>query len=93
MNAWCSDRRVKPCNMLVQMFTLPFNMPIYGREESVFIFVSKPKNHPNQQSWTSNQIQENTSTNQILLSESKWEGWESLFLKEQHQAHLYANAL
>ena len=29
--------------MLVQMFTLPFSMPTYGREESVFIFVSKQK--------------------------------------------------
>jgi len=29
--------------MLVQMFTLPFSMPTYGREESVFLFVSKPK--------------------------------------------------
>ena len=27
----------------MQMFTLPFSMPTYGREESVFIFVSKPK--------------------------------------------------
>ena len=79
--------------MLVQMFTLPFSMPTYGREESVFLFVSKPKNNSNQQWWTSNQRQTNTSTNQILLFESKWEGWESLFLKEQHQAHLYANAL
>ena len=29
--------------MLVQMFTLPFSMPTYGREESIFIFISKPK--------------------------------------------------
>ena len=29
--------------MLVQMFTLPFSMPTYEREESVFPFVSKPK--------------------------------------------------
>ena len=38
--------------MLVQMFTLPFNMPTYEREESVFFFASKPKiiptnNHEN----------------------------------------------
>ena len=79
--------------MLVQMFNLPFNIPTYRREESVFLFVSKPKNHSNQQSWTSNQRQANTSTNQILLFERKWEAWESLFLKEQHEAHLYANAL
>ena len=61
--------------------------------ERVFSFCFKTKNHSNQQSWTSNQRQANTSTNQILLSEIKWEGWESLFLKEQHEAHLYANAL
>ena len=29
--------------MLVQMFTLLFSMPTYGREESVFLFISKPK--------------------------------------------------
>ena len=29
--------------MLMQMFTLPFSIPTYEREESVFLFVSKPK--------------------------------------------------
>ena len=29
--------------MLVQMFTLLFSMPTYGREEIVFLYVSKPK--------------------------------------------------
>ena len=79
--------------MLVQMFTLPFNMPTYEREESIFYVCFKTKNHSNQQSWTPNQRQANTFTNQIHLFKSKWEGWESLFLKEEHQAHLYANAL
>ena len=74
--------------MLVQMFTLPFNMPTYGREESVFFLFQNQK-----QSWTSNKGQAKISLNQFLLFESKWEGWESLFLKEQHEAHLYANAL
>ena len=64
-----------------------------GEGRACFSFSFKTKNHSNQQSWTSNQRQANASTNQTLLSERKWEGWESLFLKEQHQAHLYANAL
>ena len=72
-------------------FTVQYAYLQEGRE--CFYFCFKTKNHSNQQSWTSNQRQANYSTNQILLSESKWEGWESLFLKEQHQAHLYANAL
>ena len=43
---WMHDvliEKVKPCSMLVKMFTLSFNMPTYRREESVFLFVSKPK--------------------------------------------------
>ena len=48
MNAWCFDRKVKPCSMLVQnIFTLPFSMPTYGREREYFPFVSKPKILPN----------------------------------------------
>ena len=30
----------------MQMFTLSFSMPTYGREESIFLFVSKPKTIP-----------------------------------------------
>ena len=72
-------------------FTVQYAYLQEGRE--CFSFCFKTKNHSNQQSWTSNQRKENTFTNQIILFESKWEGWESLFLKEQDQAHLNANAL
>ena len=72
-------------------FTVQYAYLWKGRECVSFCF--KTKNHSNQQSWTPNQRQANTFTNQILLFENKWEGWESLFLKEQHEGHLYANAL
>ena len=65
--------------MLVQTFTLPFIIPTYGREESVFLFVSKPKIIP------INSHEHQIKDKQILL--------QTKFIKEQHQAHLYANAL
>ena len=68
-------------------------MPTYGRERECFLFVSKPTILPNNSHENQKQRQAITFPNWFLLSESKWEGEESLFLKEKQEAHLYANAL
>ena len=66
---------------------------LMGGKESVFLSFQKPKILPNNSHERQKQRQAITFPNWFLLSESKWEGEESLFLQEKQEAHLYANAL
>ena len=86
MNAWCFDKKVKPCSMLMQNISLYHSVfLLMGGKESIF-FCFKTKNVSKQQSWTQNQRQA-TLSKLISLFWKQWEGEESLFLKEKQEAH------